>query len=214
MLEDTRGWQATLLRNTEIVAISKALLDAIEDTLRAMMLAPWSVPGLPDVCGKLWVVHYLLPSIEASKRTELYRLGTKAVQELSQKQNGWIAAVIILGDKTDFGLTVWVVALGYEVSKFVDQSLVYATFLLAQIILAILFTYSLWLAVYVVQIVVLLYMVAMVILLKVKGWNMESVHEHFVTSSLYRRSSGSSLRTRSLPINSTTLWAVRDGRMT
>ncbi|KAL3664279.1 hypothetical protein V7S43_010606 [Phytophthora oleae] len=145
--------------------------------------------------------------------TELYRLGTRAVLELGQKQNSWVTAVIILGDTTHFGLTIWVGALVYEVSKLVELSMdrgekqervkimlysrvghaCIATFLVIQVVLAIMFTgysryaYSLLLAVYAVQIMVLMYMMVMVILLKVKGRNMESVHGHFVASPLYRR---------------------------
>ncbi|GMF39037.1 unnamed protein product [Phytophthora fragariaefolia] len=142
---------------------------------------------------------------EAVVETELYRMGTSAVLKLGQKQNGWITAAIILGDTTHFGVTVWIAALVYELSKLVARSMdrgerhekakirlyswightsvaVYAT---VQIVLAIIFTgyssyaYSLLLVVYLLQITVLVYMVTMVMMLKFKGRNYESVHGHF-----------------------------------
>lgn len=150
---------------------------------------------------------------QAVVETELYRMGTSAVLKLIQKQNGWVTAVIIVGDTTHFGLTVWIAALVYELSKLVALSMdrgehhervkirLYswighssiATFLVVQVVLAIVFkgysryAYSLLLTVYVLQIVELVYMVIMLILLKVNGRNYESVHGHFVASPLYRR---------------------------
>ncbi|CAH0492300.1 unnamed protein product [Peronospora farinosa] len=145
--------------------------------------------------------------------TELYRLGTSAVLKLIQKQNGWITTVILIGDTAHFGVSIWIGALVYELSKLVALSMdrgekherakirLYswighssiAMFLVVQVVLAITFSgystyaYSLLLAAYVVQIVVLIYMVIVVIMLKFRGRNYESVHGHFVASPLYRR---------------------------
>ncbi|GMF10419.1 unnamed protein product [Phytophthora lilii] len=145
--------------------------------------------------------------------TELYRMGPSAVLKLGLKQQWWVTAVIILGDTSHFGITVWIAALVYELSKLVARSMdrgekqeqakirLYswighssiATYLIVQVVLAIAFTgysryaYSLLLAAYLLQIGVLVYMVTMVILLKIKGRNYESVHGHFVASPLYRR---------------------------
>ncbi|CAH0478213.1 unnamed protein product [Peronospora belbahrii] len=150
---------------------------------------------------------------DAVMTTELYRLGTSAVLKLIQKQNGWITAVIVVGDTTNFGLSIWIGALVYELSKLVALSMdrgekheraqirLYAwvghssiaTFLVVEIVLAIIFVgystyaYSMLLAVYAAQIVVLVYMVIMVIVLKRNGRNYESIHGTFVTSPLYRR---------------------------
>ncbi|RQM10176.1 hypothetical protein KXD40_008680 [Peronospora effusa] len=145
--------------------------------------------------------------------TELYRLGTSAVLKLIQKQNGWITTVILIADTAHFGVSIWIGALVYELSKLVALSMdrgekherakirlyswighsCIAMFLVVQVVLAIAFSgystyaYSLLLAAYVVQIVVLIYMVIVVIMLKFRGRNYESVHGHFVASPLYRR---------------------------
>ncbi|KAI9920434.1 hypothetical protein PsorP6_015398 [Peronosclerospora sorghi] len=150
---------------------------------------------------------------ESVVRTELYRMGTSAVLKHIQRHNGWITAVIVIGDTAVFGLTLWIAALVYELSRLVQLSMdrgeaherakirVYqwighssvATFLLLEIVLASVYAgystaaYALLVAVYVVQILVFLYMVIMVIVLKVNGRKYESVHGHFVTSPLYRR---------------------------
>ncbi|CAI5732058.1 unnamed protein product [Peronospora destructor] len=126
--------------------------------------------------------------------TELYRLGTSAVLKLIQKQNGWITAVILIGDTAHFGVSIWIGALVYELSKLVALSMdrgekherakirLYswighssiAAFLVVQVVLAITFSgystyaYSLLLAVYVAQIFVLVYMVIVVIMLKIE----------------------------------------------
>ena len=150
---------------------------------------------------------------EAVMKTELYRLGTSAVLKLIQKQNDWITAVILIGDTSHFGVSIWIGVLVYELSKLVALSMdrgekheqakirLYswighssiAIFLVVEVVLAITFSgystyaYSMLLAVYAEQIVVLTYMVIMVIVLKIKGRNYESVHGHFVASPLYRR---------------------------
>ncbi|KAG6623770.1 Adenylate cyclase [Phytophthora cinnamomi] len=150
---------------------------------------------------------------QAMVETELYRMGTSAVLKLGKKQNGWITAVIIVGDTTLFGITVWIATLVYELSKLVALSMdrgekheratirLYsrighssiAVYLTVQVVLAIIFTgyssyaYSLLLVVYLVQIIVLIYMMTVVVLLKIRGRNYESVHGHFVASPLYRR---------------------------
>ncbi|KAE9005117.1 hypothetical protein PR003_g17307 [Phytophthora rubi] len=150
---------------------------------------------------------------QAMVETELYRMGTSAVLKMGQKQNAWVTAAIIVGDTTHFGVTVWIASLVYELSKLVALAMdrgekhesakirLYsslghssiAVYFTVQVVLAIVFTgyssyaYSLLLVVYLLQILVLLYMMTMVVVLKVKGRNYESVHGHFVASPLYRR---------------------------
>lgn len=153
---------------------------------------------------------------QAMVETELYRMGTSAVLKMGQKQNAWVTAAIIVGDTTHFGITVWIASLVYELSKLValtmdrgekherakirlyswiGQSSI-AIYFTVQVVLAIVFTgyssyaYSLLLVAYLLQIIVLLYMVTMVVLLKNKGRNFESVHGHSVASPFTDVSSG------------------------
>ncbi|KAL4166164.1 hypothetical protein KRP22_013429 [Phytophthora ramorum] len=145
--------------------------------------------------------------------TELYRLGVSAVLRHPERQSDWVTAVIIAGDTMLFGLTIWMTALVYELSKIVTLAMdrgeqherakirLYAwvghcgivVFLAVEVSLAVTFSgystyaYLMLLAVYVLQIAVFCYMMITVVILKVKGRNYESVHGHFVASPLYQR---------------------------
>ncbi|RLN92185.1 hypothetical protein BBJ28_00010497 [Nothophytophthora sp. Chile5] len=127
------------------------------------------------------------------------------------EQVGWLLIVIIiLGDTAHFNVTVWILALVYELSKLVARSMDrgetnesakirwYAwaghvsvlLFLSIQISLVIAFTgystyaYAMVLLIYVLQIAALVYMVVMLVLLKIKGHNYESVHGRFCPTDL------------------------------
>ncbi|KAL3664280.1 hypothetical protein V7S43_010607 [Phytophthora oleae] len=145
--------------------------------------------------------------------TELYRLGASAVLQLGDRQSGWVTAAIIVGDTTHCGLVIWISLLVYELSKLVAVSMdrgdqherakirlytcvahvCIAVFLGAEITLAGIFSgysryaYMMLLGVYVLQILVLVYMIITLVILKVNGRNYESVHGQFVASPLYRR---------------------------
>ncbi|KAK1942700.1 Adenylate cyclase [Phytophthora citrophthora] len=145
--------------------------------------------------------------------TELYRLGTSAVLQLENRQSAWVTATIIVGDTTHFGLTIWIALLVYELSKLVAISMdrgdqherarirLYtcvghmgiAVFLAVEITLAGIcsgysrYAYMLLLGVYVLQILVLVYMIVTVVILKVNGRDYESVHGRFEASPLYQR---------------------------
>ncbi|OWZ12222.1 hypothetical protein PHMEG_00014648 [Phytophthora megakarya] len=150
---------------------------------------------------------------EALVGTELYRLGVSAVLKLGTNQSGWVTATIIVGDTAQFGLAIWGFLLMYELSKLVALSMdrgdlherakirlyafvghfCVAIFLVAEIVLAIIFSgyskyaYIILLGVFMLNIGVLIYLMIMVVILRIKGRNYESVHGHFVASPLYRR---------------------------
>ncbi|RLN46610.1 hypothetical protein BBJ28_00014316 [Nothophytophthora sp. Chile5] len=182
--------------------------------LFAVFFAYQSVYAIARFCYYVWMAtqHDGLIS-QDHVDSQLSGMGISAGLAFAE-HNGWILIVIItLGDTAHFSLTVWILALVYELSKLVARSMDrgetnesakirwYAwaghvsvlLFLSIQTSLVIAFTgystyaYAMVLLIYVLQIAALVYMVVMVVLLKIKGRNYESVHGRSVASPIYRR---------------------------
>lgn len=145
--------------------------------------------------------------------SELDRLGIHAVVYMQAAGNGWMTTLVVLGDVALFGAAFWVFALTYELSKLLSATMdrgpanerarirVYAwlghaliaAFAIVEIVLAVSkrgyssSAHALLLSVYTVQIFSLVYMAAILLTLKWKGRDVESVHGRFVLSPIYRR---------------------------
>lgn len=144
---------------------------------------------------------------------KLDRLGIHAILYLTGSTDCWIMPIVAVGDVAHFGATVWVFPLIYELSKLVYRSMdrgveneeakirVYACightfitlFAIAVVVVAVSSSgYSknahvLLVSRHILQMCVLVYMVATLILLKHKGRNKEAIHGQFVASPLYQR---------------------------
>jgi hypothetical protein len=155
----------------------------------------------------------LRPGADPFTTSELDRLGIHALVHLRVGSNGLMVAIVAVGDVSLFGAAFWIFALTYELSKILSVTMdrgavserakirVYAwighvliaVFAGAELAIAIAFNgysnyaHTLLLLVYIMQIASLAYMVGILIALKLKGRNVESVHGRFESSPIYRR---------------------------
>lgn len=155
----------------------------------------------------------LRPGADAFTTSELDRLGIHALLHLRAGRNGLMVAVVALGDVSLFAAAFWIFALTYELSKILSVTMdrgaaserakvrVYAwvghaliaVFAGAELAIAVAFNgyssyaHTLLLLVYSMQIASLAYMVAILVALKLKGRNVESIHGRFESSPIYRR---------------------------
>lgn len=144
---------------------------------------------------------------------QLDRLGIHGILFMRGARNGWVTAVLCFGDAAHFGVAIWVFPLAYELSLIVRNSMdrgidkeharirVYAAlghsalgvYSIVTATLAIVYggytnyNHKCLLFVYVVQICTLVYMIALLVLLKVNGRKYETIHGQFVASPVYLR---------------------------
>lgn len=155
----------------------------------------------------------LRPSADPFSISELDRLGIHALLHLRASSNGLLVAVVVVGDVAFFGASFWVFALTYELSKILSVTMdrggaserakirmyawighmLIAAFASAELAIAVAFNgyssyaHMLLLFTYTMQIASLAYMMAILVALKLKGRNVESIHGRFVSSPIYRR---------------------------
>lgn len=157
------------------------------------------------------------PRIDGDPLTyeELDRLGIHAIMHLRASRNAFVVFVLLLGDVAHFGVAIWIFPLVYELSKIARKSMdrgadkeraqirVYAivghTVLVAFIVTDVTLAFAsggigytkanhdCLLFVYVMQILSLVYMIALLMLLKVNGRKYETVQGQFVISPVFLR---------------------------
>lgn len=144
---------------------------------------------------------------------QLDRLGIFASVDIAAVRTPWVSTVACFCDAMHFAAALWVLPLTFELahiaSKTMDRGVameqrqirlytvgglaLIAGFVATQVALAAVHggycdaTYKLALAVYALQVVTLVYMVALLFVLRCKGRDVEAVHGHFEASPIYRR---------------------------
>lgn len=146
-------------------------------------------------------------------RDQLDRLGIHAILHLRVARNGWMTAIVCMGDVAHLGVTSWLFPLTYELSKIAtnsmdrgvvkEQARIRMYKLVVHVVLALVsalytvlaiigggyttYTHICLLAIYGVQIVLVGYMFYVLMALKWQGRKYERIHSAQVASPVYVR---------------------------
>ncbi|RLN92181.1 hypothetical protein BBJ28_00010501 [Nothophytophthora sp. Chile5] len=144
---------------------------------------------------------------------QLDQLGIYATTDLKAARRPIPTVILCIVDTMHFAAAFWVLPLTYELSKIAAKSMDRGTakeqakirlylvlghaliglFLILVVVLSVVdggyskYTYRLVLCIYVMQIITLVYMVVVLLLLRRKGRNVESINGHFEASPVYQR---------------------------
>lgn len=182
--------------------------------LLAMLCSYFSVLALARASYYTWLTTVVRQSPGGKAgRSELDRLGIHAIVLLKDEQSWLVTVAVVTGDSALFGVFLWLFQLTYQLSSLLRQGMdegeererkkIRRTAVMSHLGIAALFAAELWiglryggyshtthgflLSVFVLQVATIIYMVAVVVSVKVKGRDVDAVDGERVVAPIYRR---------------------------